>query len=56
MIIKKMDSKQEELAELTGLLKGRLTSNQRLGIEREVRGKKKRDVHAEHALHEPWST
>jgi len=36
MIIKKMDSKQEELAELTALLKGRLTSDQRFLIEREL--------------------
>jgi hypothetical protein len=35
MIIKKMDSKQEEMAELTALLKGRLTSNQRFLIEME---------------------
>jgi Nuclease-related domain len=37
MIIKKMDSKQEEIAELTALLKGRLTSNQRFVIERELK-------------------
>jgi hypothetical protein len=37
MIIKKMDSKQEEIAELTVLLKGRLTSNQRFVIERELK-------------------
>jgi hypothetical protein len=37
MIIKKMDSKQEEIAELTALLKGRLTSCQRFSIERELR-------------------
>ena len=37
MIIKKMDSKQEEIAELTALLKGRLTSNQRFLIERELK-------------------
>jgi hypothetical protein len=37
MIIKKMDSKQEEIAELTALLKGRLTSYQRFLIERELK-------------------
>jgi hypothetical protein len=37
MIIKKMDSKREEIAELTALLKGRLTSNQRILIERELK-------------------
>jgi len=37
MIIKRMDSKQEEIAELTALLKGRLTSNRRFLIERELR-------------------
>ena len=37
MIIKKMDSKQEEITELTALLKGRLTSNQRFVIERELK-------------------
>ena len=37
MIIKKMDSKQEEITELTALLKGRLTSNERFVIERELK-------------------
>lgn len=37
MIIKKADSKQEEIAELTALLKGRLTSYQRFLIERELK-------------------
>ena len=37
MIIKKMDSKQEEIAELTALLRGRLMSSQRFLIERELR-------------------
>jgi len=37
MIIKKMDSKQEEIAELTALLKGKLTDNQRFMIERELK-------------------
>ncbi len=37
MIIKKMDSKQEEIAELTALLKGKLTPNQRFMIERELK-------------------
>jgi hypothetical protein len=37
MIIKRMDSKQEEIAELTALLKGRLTSYQRFLIERELK-------------------
>jgi Nuclease-related domain len=37
MIIKKMDSKQEEMAELTALLKGGLTSYQRFLIERELK-------------------
>ncbi len=37
MIIKKMDSKQEEIAELTALLKGKLTPQQRFLIERELR-------------------
>jgi hypothetical protein len=37
MIIKKMDSKQEEIAELMALLKGRLTSNQRFLIGRELK-------------------
>jgi len=37
MIIKNMDSKQEDLAELTALLKGRLTSYQQLMIERELK-------------------
>jgi hypothetical protein len=37
MIIKKMDSKQEEIAELTALLKGRLISYQRFLIERELK-------------------
>ena len=37
MIIKKMDSKQEEIAELTALLKGRLIPYQRFLIERELK-------------------
>jgi hypothetical protein len=37
MIIKKMDSKQEEIAELTALLKGKLSDNQRFSIERELK-------------------
>ena len=37
MIIKKMDSKQEEMAELTALLKGKLTPYQRFLIERELK-------------------
>jgi len=37
MIIKKMDSKQEEIAELTALLRGRLTSRQRSLIETELK-------------------
>jgi hypothetical protein len=37
MIIKKMDSKEEEIAELTALLKGKLTSYQRFSMERELR-------------------
>ena len=37
MIIKKMDSKQEEIAELTVLLKGKLTPYQRFLIERELK-------------------
>jgi hypothetical protein len=37
MIIKRMDSKQEEIAELTALLRGRLNSNQRSLIEKELK-------------------
>ena len=37
MIIKRMDSKEEEIAELTALLKGRLTSHQRFLMERELK-------------------
>lgn len=37
MIIKRMDSKQEEIAELTALLKRWLTDDQRLLIERELK-------------------
>jgi hypothetical protein len=37
MIIKKMDSREEEIAELTVLLKGRLTSRQRFLMERELK-------------------
>jgi len=37
MIIKKMDSKQEEIAELTALLKDKLTPYQRFLIERELK-------------------
>jgi len=37
MIIKKMDSKQEEIAELTALLKGKLIPYQRFLIERELK-------------------
>jgi len=37
MIIKKMDSKQEEIAELTALLRGQLIPNQRFLIERELK-------------------
>jgi hypothetical protein len=37
MIIKKMDSKQEEIAELTALLKGRPIPYQRFLIERELK-------------------
>jgi hypothetical protein len=36
-IIKEMDSKQEEIAELTALLKRRLTSYQRFLIARELK-------------------
>ena len=37
MIIKKMDSKQAEIAELTALLKGKLIPYKRFLIERELR-------------------
>ena len=37
MIIKKMDSKQEEIAELTALLKGKLIPYQWFLIERELK-------------------
>jgi hypothetical protein len=37
MIIKKMDSKQEEIAELTALLGSKLPPYQRVLIERELR-------------------
>jgi hypothetical protein len=37
MIIKRVDSKQEEIAELTALLEGKLTSYQRFLIERELK-------------------
>jgi len=37
MIIKKMDSKKEEIAELAALLGGKLTSYQRFLIERELK-------------------
>jgi hypothetical protein len=37
MIIKRMDSKEEEVAELSALLKGRLTSRQRFLMERELK-------------------
>lgn len=37
MIIKKIDSKQGEIAELTALLEGKLTSYQRFLIERELK-------------------
>jgi hypothetical protein len=37
MIIKRMDSKEEEIAELTALLKSRLTSRQRFSMERELK-------------------
>ena len=37
MIIKRMDSKREEIAELAALLKGRLATNQRFLIERELK-------------------
>jgi hypothetical protein len=37
MIIKRMDSKQEEITELTGILEGKLTSYQRFLIERELK-------------------
>jgi hypothetical protein len=37
MIIKKMDSKQEEIAELTALLKGKLIPYRRSLIERELK-------------------
>jgi hypothetical protein len=37
MIIKKMDSKQEELAALTALLEGKLVPYQRFLIERELK-------------------
>jgi len=40
MIIKKMDSKQGGIAELTVLLKGKLTSSQRFLIERELKSMK----------------
>jgi hypothetical protein len=36
MIMKKMDSNREEIAELAALLKGRLTSYQRFLIGREI--------------------
>jgi hypothetical protein len=37
MIIKRMDSRQGEIADLTALQKGKLTPNQRFLIERELR-------------------
>jgi hypothetical protein len=37
MILKKMDSKQEEIVELTALLKGKLIPYQRSLIERELK-------------------
>jgi hypothetical protein len=37
MIIKRMDSKKEEIAELTALLKERVTRYQRFLIERELK-------------------
>ena len=37
MIIKRMDSKEEEIAELTALLKGKLTFHQRFSMERELK-------------------
>jgi hypothetical protein len=37
MIIKKMDSKEEEIIELTALLRGKLTSYQRFSMERELK-------------------
>jgi hypothetical protein len=37
MIIKRADSKQEEIQELEGLLKGKLASYQRFLIERELK-------------------
>ena len=46
MIIKRMDSKQDEIAELMALLKGRLTSYQRFSMEREMKpeGRKQKAV------------
>lgn len=37
MIVKKMDSKEEEIAELTALLKAKLTPYQRFLIERQLK-------------------
>jgi hypothetical protein len=37
MIIRKMDSKEEEIAELEALLKGKLTLRQRFSLERELK-------------------
>jgi hypothetical protein len=37
MIIKKMDSKGEEIGELTALLKGKISPYQRFLIERELK-------------------
>jgi hypothetical protein len=37
MIVKKMDSKEEEIIELETFLKSRLTSHQRFSIERELK-------------------
>lgn len=46
MIINRMDSKQEEIEQLSSLLKGNITPNQRFLIERELKAVKNR-VHSE---------
>ena len=42
MIIKKMDSKEQEIAELEALLKTRLTPRQRFAMERELKPESRR--------------
>jgi hypothetical protein len=46
MIIKRMDSKQEEIEQLSSFLKGDITSNQRFMIERELKAMRN-GVHGE---------